>query len=165
MTASEFYRLLKLGFPFEPTLKQDAGLQQLASFITSPSKQNIFLLKGYAGTGKTSLMKTLVDNISNVNYKVCLLAPTGRAAKVLSKYTNRKSFTIHKKIYFSSVDKFGKFQTKLKRNKLKNILFIVDEASMISDSNSSSDLFNRKSILSDIFKYVDFQTNSKLIFL
>ena len=63
MTASEFYKLLKLGFPFEPTLKQDAGLQQLASFITSPSKQNIFLLKGYSGTGKTTIIGTIVKNI------------------------------------------------------------------------------------------------------
>ena len=93
------------------------------------------------------------------------MAPTGRAAKVLSNYSKKKSFTVHKKIYFSSVDKFGKFETKLKINKIKNTLFIVDEASMISDSSTSSDLFKSKSLLTDIFKYVDFKTNSKLIFL
>lgn len=165
MDFNEFSELLINKFSFKVTEDQQKAIIHLSEFLISNNDKQLFILKGYAGTGKTSLMKTLVDNISNVNYKVCLLAPTGRAAKVLSKYTKRKSFTIHKKIYFSSVDKFGKFQTKLKRNKLKNILFIVDEASMISDSNSSSDLFNRKSILSDIFKYVDFETNSKLIFL
>ena len=165
MDFNEFSELLINKFSFKVTEDQQKAIIHLSEFLISNNDKQLFILKGYAGTGKTSLMKTLVDNISNVNYKVCLLAPTGRAAKVLSKYTKRKSFTIHKKIYFSSVDKFGKFQTKLKRNKLKNILFIVDEASMISDSNSSSDLFNRKSILSDIFKYVNFETNSKLIFL
>ena len=166
MDFNEFSELLINKFSFKVTAEdQQKAIIHLSEFLISNNDKQLFILKGYAGTGKTSLMKTLVDNISNVNYKVCLLAPTRRAAKVLSKYTKRKSFTIHKKIYFSSVDKFGKFKTKLKRNKLKNILFIVDEASMISDSNSSSDLFNRKSILSDIFKYVDFETNSKLIFL
>ena len=165
MDFNEFSELLINKFSFKVTEDQQKAIIHLSEFLISNNDKQLFILKGYAGTGKTSLMKTLVDNISNVNYKVCLLAPTGRAAKVLSKYTKRKSFTIHKKIYFSSVDKFGKFQTKLKRNKLKNVLFIVDEASMISDSNSSRDLFNRKSILSDIFKYVDFETNSKLIFL
>ena len=80
-----------------------------------------------------------------------------------NKILNKSSYTIHKKIYFSSVDKFGKFQTKLKTNKIKNSLFIIDEASMISDSTNSSDLFTRKSLLTDIFKYVNFNNNSKIL--
>ncbi|MBL6649319.1 MAG: AAA family ATPase [Flavobacteriaceae bacterium] len=165
MNFNDFSELLLKKFSFIPTEDQKKAIIYLSKFLISNNEKQLFILKGYAGTGKTTLMKTLVDNINHANYKVCLLAPTGRAAKVLSYYTKRMSFTIHKKIYFSSIDKFGKFQTKLKRNKLKNMLFIIDEASMISDYNSAIDLFKRKSILSDIFKYVDFETNSKLIFL
>jgi len=165
MNFNDFSTLLINKFSFNPTDDQKKAIISITDFLISNKDTSLFILKGYAGTGKTTLMKTLVDNVINLNYNVCLLAPTGRAAKVLSNYTNKKSYTIHKKIYFSSVNKFGKFQTKLKTNKIKNSLFIVDEASMISDSTNSSDLFKRKSLLSDIFKYVDFKNNSKIIFL
>ena len=165
MNFNDFSTLLINKFSFNPTDDQKKAIISITDFLISNQDTSLFILKGYAGTGKTTLMKTLVDNVKNLNYNVCLLAPTGRAAKVLSNYTNKKSYTIHKKIYFSSVNKFGKFQTKLKTNKIKNSLFIVDEASMISDSTNSSDLFKRKSLLTDIFKYVDFKNNSKIIFL
>ena len=165
MDFKDFSQLLINKFSFSPTEDQIAAIGELSKFLISNNDIGLFILKGYAGTGKTTLMKTLVDNVKFLKYNICLLAPTGRAAKVLSNYSKKKSFTIHKKIYFSSVDKFGKFETKLKINKIKNTLFIVDEASMISDSSTSSDLFKSKSLLTDIFKYVDFKTNSKLIFL
>ena len=165
MEFKNFSQLLINKFSFTPTEDQITAIQELSMFLISNNKIGLFILKGYAGTGKTTLMKTLVDNVKFLKYNICLLAPTGRAAKVLSNYSKKKSLTIHKKIYFSSIDKFGKFETKLKTNKLKNTLFIVDEASMISDSTTSSDLFKTKSLLADIFKYVDFNTNSKLIFL
>ena len=122
-------------------------------------------LYGNNGTGKTTLMKTLVDNLHFNKMNFCLLAPTGRAAKVLSKYTKRKSSTIHKKIYYSKVDKSGNFKSTLKTNKIKNTVFIIDEASMISDFSNSNDLFKKKSILNDIIDFADFKTNSKLIFI
>ena len=165
MTSSEFYSLIKQQFPFEPTLKQNIVLNQLSEFIFDKQPNALYLLKGYAGTGKTTIVGTIVTNLWKAKKSAVLMAPTGRAAKVISNYSGKEAFTIHKKIYFSSVDKFGKFQTKLKINKLKNTLFIIDEASMISDSSTSSDLFKSKSLLTDIFKYVDFKTNSKLIFL
>ena len=165
MNFNDFSTLLINKFSFNPTDDQKKAIISISQFLISDKNTSLFILKGYAGTGKTTLMKTLVDNVKILNYNVCLLAPTGRAAKVLSNYTNKNSYTIHKKIYFSSVDKFGKFQTKLKTNKIKNSLFIIDEASMISDSTNSSNLFRRKSLLSDIFKYVDFNNNSKIIFL
>ena len=165
MNFNDFSTLLINKFSFNPTDDQKKAIISISQFLISDKNTSLFILKGYAGTGKTTLMKTLVDNVKILKYNVCLLAPTGRAAKVLSNYTNKNSYTIHKKIYFSSVDKFGKFQTKLKTNKIKNSLFIIDEASMISDSTNSSDLFRRKSLLSDIFKYVDFNNNSKIIFL
>ena len=100
MDFNEFSELLINKFSFKVTEDQQKAIIHLSEFLISNNDKQLFILKGYAGTGKTSLMKTLVDNISNVNYKVCLLAPTGRAAKVLSKYTKRKSFTIHKNIFF-----------------------------------------------------------------
>tara|TARA_B100000780_G_scaffold84103_1_gene57528 strand:- start:10837 stop:12231 length:1395 start_codon:yes stop_codon:yes gene_type:complete len=165
MNSQEFSDLLLKNFKFKPTSDQKEAIIKLSEFLSNNNNVSLFLLKGYAGTGKTSLMKTLVENIHFKKMNFCLLAPTGRAAKVLSKYSGKKASTIHKKIYYSKIDKSGKFQTKLKTNKIKNTLFIIDEASMISDSSSNSDLFDKKSILKDVFSYVDFKTNSKLIFL
>ncbi|MEO2143891.1 MAG: AAA family ATPase [Flavobacteriaceae bacterium] len=165
MNSQEFSDLLLNNFKFKPTSDQKHAITKLSKFISDKNDISLFLLKGYAGTGKTSLMKTLVENIHFQNMNFCLLAPTGRAAKVLAKYSDRKASTIHKKIYYSKIDKSGKFQTRLKTNKIKNTLFIVDEASMISDFSNSNDLFDKKSILKDIFSFVDFKTNSKLIFL
>ena len=165
MNIKEFYNLAKNHFSFKLTAKQDLTLYKLSEFILNDDDNSLFILKGYAGTGKTTILSSIINNLWKIKKSGVLLAPTGRAAKVLSNYTNKEANTIHKKIYFSSVDKFGKFETKLKINKIKNTLFIVDEASMISDSSTSSDLFKSKSLLTDIFKYVDFKTNSKLIFL
>ena len=150
MTASEFYKLLKLGFPFQPTLKQDAGLQLLATFIMSTSKENVFLLKGYAGTGKTTIIGTLVKNIWKAKKSAVLLAPTGRAAKVITGYAATQAFTIHKKIYMPRTDKSGKISFVLSPNKHKNTLFIVDEASMISDHSSQGGLFGSGALLDDL---------------
>lgn len=165
MDFNDFSKLLIKKFSFQPTDDQRNAIISLSKFLTNTNNEGLYILKGYAGTGKTSLMESLANNVKYINFKICLLAPTGRAAKVLSNYTRKKSYTIHKKIYYSSVDKFGKFQTTLKLNKIKNTLFIVDEASMISDTLNSTDLFKRNSLLSDIFKYVDFKSNSKVIFL
>ena len=98
--ASAFYSLLKLKFPFTPTSKQDMVLMQLAQFIFDSNKNSIYLLKGYAGTGKTSIIGTIVSNLWQVKESAILLAPTGRAAKVISNYSKKEAFTIHKKIYF-----------------------------------------------------------------
>ena len=156
MDFKNFSQLLINKFSFKPTDDQITAIQELSMFLISKNEIGLFILKGYAGTGKTTLMKTLVDNVKFLKYNICLLAPTGRAAKVLSNYSKKKSFTIHKKIYFSSVDKFGKFETKLKTNKLKNTLFIVDEASMIptvkkneTGSFGFSFIFYDRTILSD----------------
>ena len=148
MNSQEFSDVLLNNFKFKPTSDQKHAITKLSKFISDKNDISLFLLKGYAGTGKTSLMKTLVENIHFKNMNFCLLAPTGRAAKVLAKYSGKKASTIHKKIYYSKLDKSGKFQTRLKTNKIKNTLFIVDEASMISDFSNSNDLFDKKSILS-----------------
>ena len=165
MTTSEFYKLLKLGFPFQPTIKQDAGLQQLATFIMSPSNQDVFLLKGYAGTGKTTIIGTLVKNIWKAKKSAVLLAPTGRAAKVITGYASTQAFTIHKKIYMPRTDKSGKISFVLSPNKHKNTLFIVDEASMVSDHSNQGGLFGSGALLDDLIQFVYSGHNCKLLLM
>ena len=165
MNSLEFHKLLLKKFKLKPTRDQSFAIQSLSEFLFNNENANIFLLKGYAGTGKTTLMRTLVENLHHNKMSFCLLAPTGRAAKVLSKYTEKKTSTIHKKIYYSKVDKSGNFKFTLKTNKIKNSVFIIDEASMISDFSSSNDLFKKNSFLKDIIDFIDFKTNSKLIFI
>ena len=154
MDVSRFYSLLKSDFPHTPTLKQDITLQLLAKFALSKSKNEVFLLKGYAGTGKTTIVGTLVKNLSELHKSAILLAPTGRAAKVISNYSNKEAFTIHKKIYIPKSVRGGGVTFKLQNNKHKNVIFIVDEASMIPDINQDSKLFENGSLLDDLMQYV-----------
>ena len=154
MTASDFYQLLKSGFPFSPTAKQSLSLQLLSTYIFESSKEDVFLLKGYAGTGKTTIIGTLVKNLWKAKKQVLLLAPTGRAAKVVSSYVGKEAFTIHKKIYVPRTDKNGKMSFILGPNKHKNTLFIIDEASMISDVSTQSRLFGSGALLDDLMQFV-----------
>ena len=165
MTPSEFYNLLKFGFPFSTTFKQDIGLKQLSSFILSKSKEDLFLLKGYAGTGKTTIIATIVKNLWKLKKSALLLAPTGRAAKVISNYTNKEAFTIHKKIYIPKTDKSGKTSFVLGPNKYKDTLFIVDEASMISDNSNQSHIFGSGALLDDLIKFVYLGYKCKLLLI
>src|SRR5690554_7478857 len=100
MTSSEFYSLIRQQFPFHPTTKQEIVLLQLSEFILSKDPNALYLLKGYAGTGKTTIVGTLVSNLWKIKKSAVLMAPTGRAAKVISNYSGKEAFTIHKKIYF-----------------------------------------------------------------
>jgi len=154
MTASEFYQLLKKKFPFELTLKQDVVLDQLSKFVFDETPNALYLLKGYAGTGKTSIIGTLVSNLWETKKIAVLMAPTGRAAKVLSNYSNKEAFTIHKKIYFPKKDKVGGVKFVLQPNKHRNTIFIVDEASMIPDTPADSKLFENGSLLDDLIQFV-----------
>ena len=164
MNSSFFYSLLKKQFPFTPTIKQDLFFQQIAEFCTNEDNNEIFVLKGYAGTGKTTVISTIVNNLTEINKKYVLLAPTGRAAKVISNYSQKPAFTIHKKIYFPKKVAGGVSFT-MQQNKHKNTLFIVDEASMISDSNTDSNAFEKGSLLDDLISYVYSGTNCKMILL
>ncbi len=154
LTASSFYRLLREKFPHEPTLKQDSALQMLAAFILDTDKDRIFLLKGYAGTGKTTLLGTLITNLWHSKKKAVLMAPTGRAAKVMSAYTGTQAFTIHKQIYFPKKDRSGGVRFTLAPNRHRNTLFIVDEASMIPDAPASGPGGSENSLLDDLMTYV-----------
>ena len=100
ITSGNFHKVLVKEFPHSPTSLQDVTLQKLADFVFSKEKEALFLLKGYAGTGKTTIIGSVVKNLWHAKMKAVLLAPTGRAAKVMSVYAKTKAFTIHKKIYF-----------------------------------------------------------------
>ncbi len=90
MNSTLFYSVLQKRFPFAPTYKQDIFFQKIAIFLTEPQNDTIFVLKGYAGTGKTTVISTIVNNLGEINKKFVLLAPTGRAAKVISNYSNTR---------------------------------------------------------------------------
>lgn len=164
MNSSFFYSLLKRQFPFTPTNKQDLFFQLIAEFCTNNDNNEIFVLKGYAGTGKTTVISTIVNNLAEINKKYVLLAPTGRAAKVISNYSQKPAFTIHKKIYFPKKVAGGVSFT-MQQNKHKNTIFIVDEASMISDTNTDSNAFENGSLLDDLISYIYSGTNCKMLLL
>ena len=163
MDSSEFKKLLSQRFPFVATDSQKYWLESIVDFLYTPDKNILYLLKGYAGTGKSTLIGHLVKLLSMANYKAVLMAPTGRAAKVIANYSGKKAFTIHKQIYFTRTEKGSGVQFVLKPNKYRNTLFIVDEASMIGDDRQSAKLFENGSLLDDLMQYVDAGTNCKLL--
>lgn len=165
MNSSEFYSLVKNHFPFEPTLKQDIVLQQLSDFIFNTSPNLLYVLKGYAGTGKTTIVGAIVNNLWKAKKSAVLLAPTGRAAKVMSTYSKNEAFTIHKKIYMPKQSKNGSVDFVMQINKHKKTIFIVDEASMISDLPSQSKLFGSGSLLDDLMQYVYSGHQCKLLLI
>ena len=148
---------------FSPTSGQEMLAGKLAGFVGESSADSIFLLKGYAGTGKTSMLSALVKTLSDFKFQTVLLAPTGRAAKVLSSYTGRNAYTIHKRIYRqqSSTDGMGRFV--LDKNLHKDCFFIVDEASMISNSVAEGSVFGSGRVLDDLYEYVYSGQNCRLI--
>ncbi|HIE44968.1 MAG TPA: hypothetical protein EYP87_02055 [Flavobacteriaceae bacterium] len=159
----DFYKLLLDKFPFTATRSQEYLLNDLSNFIFDKNKDGLFLLKGYAGTGKTTSISAFVNNLWQVGMKSVLLAPTGRAAKVITNYSKKSAYTIHKKIYFPKKTKDGNVSFVLKINKHTNSVFIIDEASMIPDNPLESKLFANGSLLNDLIEYVYSGTNCKLI--
>lgn len=156
---SEFTHKLRQHLLHVPTQDQEAFFENITSFIFSEEYQPTFILKGYAGTGKTTCISTIVNTLKEIDINCVLAAPTGRAAKVMSNYTHRHSSTIHRLIYKlkKGGDGFSNFQ--LQPNKNQNTLFIVDEASMIGDHSSD---FGR-SLLDDLFTYVYSGLNCRLL--
>lgn len=164
-TASNFYKELIKTFPFEPTSTQNELLMLLSEFLFSKDSDGVFLLKGYAGTGKTSTISTLVNNLWKIGQKPVLLAPTGRAAKVIGLYSKKKAFTIHKKIYHPKKTSNGGVEFVRQVNKHTNTVFFVDEASMVPDAPSNSKLFDNGSLLDDLIDYIYSGKNCKLILI
>ena len=145
---------IKTNFPYKPTFEQEKVVKILADFLFCHETDSLFLLKGYAGTGKTSLIGALVKTLDQLEQKCVLLAPTGRAAKVFAHYAGHPAFTIHKKIYrqrsFSNeLDNFS-----INDNLHQHTLFIVDEASMIANDGLSGSMFGTGRLLDDLVQYV-----------
>ena len=153
-------------FPYQPTEGQKELIHQISHFILDTDPESAFLLKGYAGTGKTSIVSTLVNILKTLRMRSVLLAPTGRAAKVISSYSGHKAFTIHRKLYIQTPTSDGRVRFSLTENRHKNTLFIVDEASMIPDSSSSDgSLFGSRRLLHDLIDYVYNSENCKLLLI
>jgi exodeoxyribonuclease-5 len=163
LNSKNLQETLESKFPFSFTREQEVIVSAISDFTTSISTKNIFLLKGYAGTGKTTLISALVKSLSSVNKRSVLLAPTGRAAKVLSKYSNKQASTIHRKIYWIRSRKNGNTYIKIKENTHSNTIFIVDEASMIPEASDKS--FGNRSLLDDLIEYVYDGIGCKLILI
>ncbi len=138
---------------FEATFNQKKIIEQLSAWAADDDFSRIFLLNGYAGTGKTTIIAAFVAALKELGIKPILLAPTGRAAKVLARYSNESAYTIHKKIYRerSIADYEAKFS--LDYNRERNAIFIVDEASMLSAASSDSS-FGSGNLLDDLVQYV-----------
>lgn len=162
-----FLTSLLSNFGLTPTKNQRKVIGELTDFVFSKMQKHTFVLKGYAGTGKTSIIGALVKTLPEFNFTPVLLAPTGRAAKVLSNYSNQPAYTIHKMIYQlrSGGDGFTRFS--IKENKFENALFLVDEASMIGDGAglASASWGETKSLLDDLLNYVYSGRNCKLILI
>lgn len=139
-------------FPFEASEEQLKLVDELSVFITSHDTHSLFLLKGYAGTGKTSVISALIRLYDEMKQQVILLAPTGRAAKVLAVHANKNAQTIHKKIYRQKSISERFFQ--LNQNLHKHTLFIVDEASMINNVGGEDSIFGNGCLLDDLVQYV-----------
>ena len=150
LSRNELYGKLLQSFSFEPTEGQATVLFHLAAFLLSEKDNPTYILRGYAGTGKTSLVKTLVRTLPSIGMRFVLLAPTGRAAKVLSSYTGQSASTIHRRIYQAMTFPDGSIRIARGENRSKNTLFIVDEASMIGEQRE----FGGKSLLDDLLEYV-----------
>jgi len=158
-------RLVKK-FPFRPTKGQLRFFAQTDDFLIEESGleryRDCFLLKGYAGTGKTTIVSTLIQVLKNYGFKSVLLAPTGRAAKVMSNYSEKIALTIHKKIYKQTSDSFsGSLTFQRQKNYHDNTLFIIDEASMISDEAD----YGNRSLLADLIEFVFENPGNKLMLI
>ena len=156
-------QLLANRFPFKPTPGQVQFFAQIGAFITPEEQEHYrgcFLLRGYAGTGKTTLVGTLIKVLPRFGYKSVLLAPTGRAAKVMTNYAKKSAQTIHRKIYRQVADPgSGTLAFQRQKNYHEDTLFIVDEASMITDEAD----FGGKGLLTDLIEYVFENPGNKLM--
>ena len=150
--------------PYDPNKQQMELIAALSKFIADGGEKSAFLLNGYAGTGKTSLVSAMVKALTDMGLRCILLAPTGRAAKVFSSYSGCPASTIHHHIYQSRKYDPGNMTFGLKRNMFKGAYFIVDEASMISNTNDGS-VFGTGKLLDDLISYVYSGENCHLILL
>lgn len=158
MTAEDFGQSVLSALPYDPTDQQMMVIAALSRFIAAPmdSENRVFLLNGYAGTGKTSLVAAVVRALGAHGRQSVLLAPTGRAAKVFGNFAGRQAYTIHRRIYRGAT---SGSMAQVAPNRLAGAVYIVDEASMIGDSHSSD------SLLDDLFEHVYTGAGCRLIMM
>ena len=147
-------RQIKENFSYQPTFEQVIAVKSLSEFLLSTANDTVFVLRGYAGTGKTSLVGALVKAMDKLQQKSVLLAPTGRAAKVFSAYAGHPAFTIHKKIYRQQSFSNEVSNFSINDNLTTHTLYIVDEASMISNEGLSGSMFGTGRLLDDLVEFV-----------
>ena len=161
MDRERLYGMLLSAFGFTPTQGQATALRHLAAFILSKKNNPTYILRGYAGTGKTTLTSAIVNTLPQIGMGYVIMAPTGRAAKVIAGYTQQKASTIHKRLYRATAMPDGSIRMARSENKMKNTLFIVDEASMISDTNE----LGSRSLLDDLIEYIFSGENCRLLLI
>ena len=165
MINSYLSRQIGLNFPHTPTENQLLAINGIVDFLLSRKKDTLLLLKGYAGTGKTSLVGALVKTLTELKQKSILLAPTGRAAKVFSTYAGQKAYTIHKKIYRQKTFSPEPSGFLPAPNLHKDTLFIVDEASMIANGGQDAIQFGTGRLLDDLIHYIYSGENCRLLLI
>ena len=163
MDRNTLFNILLRNFGFTPTEGQAKVLYHLAAFILTEKERPVYLLRGYAGTGKTTLVSTLVKTLPSIGMRYQLLAPTGRAAKVISNYTGKPASTLHRKLYRFQAVANGELRMTRAENKAKNTIFIVDESSMISDQGDGYSW--SRSLLDDLIEYVFSGSCCKLLLI
>jgi exodeoxyribonuclease-5 len=161
--SESLFSQLKNILPFEPTAGQSEAMARISNFIARSTTGDTYLLKGYAGTGKTTIISALVKVLPSFRVRTVLMAPTGRAAKVMSGYSGKMAFTIHRKIYRPKASDGAWYSYNLAPNQHVNTLFIVDEASMISDNEKSEQFGGGRNMLSDLIDYVRSGSNCRLL--
>jgi len=166
--AKRFESSLLQEFPYEPTRCQREAISLLSSFLADPEPDRLFLLQGYAGTGKTTLISAFVNALDKWKIRTRLLAPTGRAAKVLGGYSGKDAHTIHRYIYLVYTAPDGKTVIVPRQNNLRDTVFIVDEVSMISGHEQAEEEhqpFRERNLLSDLIRHVYEAENCRMVFI
>ncbi len=161
MTVNECFEGVVGSLGNNPTQDQEQLIQLLANYLSDDNRKDVFIIRGYAGTGKTTVVSAVVKMLPFFKFKYVLMAPTGRAAKVMSGYSKRTAFTIHKKVFQQTAEPGGGLEFKRQSNYHKNTLFIVDEASMISNASD----YGKKGLLSDLIDYVFSQEGNRLLLI
>ncbi|MDR0988307.1 MAG: AAA family ATPase [Prevotellaceae bacterium] len=165
MIADDFMQLVRMNLPYQPTPQQDKAIERLAEFVCTSRDEVVFILRGYAGTGKTSMVAALVRALDGLKQRSVLMAPTGRAAKVFAAYAGHPAFTIHRRIYRQESLRREGGSFRLHVNLTGDTLFIVDEASMIATAGTSDNRFGSGRLLDDLVEFVYSGRNCRLLLM
>jgi exodeoxyribonuclease-5 len=159
----KLYTDLISALPFQATSGQADLLEKFVRYVWSDNTDRVFMIRGYAGTGKTSILGAIARVLPSFRKKISLMAPTGRAAKVLQAYTGKPSFTIHRSIYVPAMPGQVGSGYKLRENRAKDTIYIIDEASMITDRKSDEGFGSGQGLLSDLIEFVRMGKNCSLV--